>query len=90
VQTDRTQYNPNETAQITVNMNDTGSATVNITVWNPSGLSRNFSTLYGNVTYQGSGIYRANYSDTAMTGNYTVNVSASNDRIMARHLLFLK
>ncbi len=81
VQTDRTQYNPNETAQITVNMNDTGagSATVNITVWNPSGASGNFSTLYGNVTYQGSGIYRMNFSDTAMTGNYSVNVSVSND-----------
>jgi len=62
-------------------MNDTGagSTAVNITVWNPSGLSRNFSTLYGNVTYQGSGIYRANFSDTAMIGNYTVNVSVIND-----------
>ncbi|VVB97465.1 Cytochrome c7 c [uncultured archaeon] len=82
VQTNRTQYNPNETAQITVNVSDSttgiSGGVVNITVSAPSNVTRNFSTLYGNVTDRGSGIYSANYSDTTAAGIYTVNASASN------------
>ncbi len=98
VQTNKTQYNLNETVLITVNVTDSASgisgATVNITVRNPSGTGRNFSTLYGNVTDGGSGAYYANYSDASMTGNYTINATvakgtdngAANGTFMARRL----
>ncbi|NJD76264.1 MAG: hypothetical protein FIB08_04105 [Candidatus Methanoperedens sp.] len=82
VETSRTQYNPDETAQITVNVSDSitgiSGGVVNITVSSPSNSTRNFSTLYWNVTDRGSGVYTANYSGTTATGIYTVNASASN------------
>ncbi len=81
VQTNKTQYNPNETAQITVYVSNNSAgisgATVNITVGNQSGTRTNFSTLWGNVTDKVNGNYTANYSGTQTLGNYTINATAT-------------
>jgi len=81
VQANKIQYDPGETVQITVNVNNNSAgisgATLNLTVTPPSGTGRSFSTLYGNITDLGNGIYSAAYPDTRILGNYTINASVS-------------
>jgi len=88
VNTKKSMYHPNETAEILMVVLNKGGypvsgAEVQLEVRSPVGVSEQYSTLDGNIVETGKGVYAAEYAGTWSEGNYTMSVTATAEGVMS-------
>ncbi len=80
INTNKSIYRPNETAQITIVVLDSSgflsSADVELEIISPQNLSVSLSTFDASITGDEKGIYKAIFSGTSAIGNYSMSVRA--------------